>query len=58
MNKSTGKNKAHSKPRALADDETKLWEEVRKRTTKLQGVTPRAMRFDAIFDGLDTKSCL
>lgn len=41
------------KPRGLADDEERLWAEVRKRTTKLEGVTPRAMQFDAFFEALD-----
>ena len=41
------------KPRALADDEERLWAEVRKRTTKLEGITPRAMSFDAFFEVLE-----
>lgn len=54
MSKFTPKKSTRSNPRALADDEARLWAEVRKRTTKLEGITPRAMRFDAFLESLDT----
>lgn len=53
MSKSPANKLNKSNPRALADDEERLWAEVRKRTTKLEGVTPRAMSFDAFFEALD-----
>lgn len=46
-------NSTPKKPRALAKEEERLWAEVRKRTTKLENVTPRAMSFDAFFESLE-----